>query len=293
MECGGFIKSLGFDVNILVRSKPLAAFDQDMAKRVVKHMEFMGVGFINKYDSGAHQKITKREDGRLEVEVTADGKLVKDVYDSVFVAIGREADVHGLNLAAVGVKWNDKNKIISTPEHGTTAEHIYAIGDCIDVSPELTPVAIMEAHLLADRLYKGGKDLMNYNDVCTTIFTPLEYSSCGLSGEAAIEKYGDDNINQYHTTFNPLEWEYLKSRPANICYVKAVCLATEDNKVLGLHYVGPNAGEIMQGYGVAMKVGFKLKDLQDTVGIHPTSSETFMQLKYTKKEMPEVIKTSC
>lgn len=233
LECGGFIKTLGNDVDVLIRSTPLSTMDEDMKKRVVKQMDNAGINFITKYDSSKQQSIKKREDGRLDVEFSAEDTLMTGVYDTVIVAIGREADVKGLNLAAANVKVNSRNKIISNNLHTTSQDNVFAIGDCIDISPELTPVAIMEAVLLAERLYNNGSKVMDYDIIPTTVFTPLEYSMCGLSGAAAIKKYGDENVEEYHTTFKPLEWEYLSSRPGNLCYVKAVVLSKQNNKVIG------------------------------------------------------------
>ena len=123
---------------------------------------------------------------------------------------------------------------------------------------------------------------MNYKAVCTTVFTPIEYACVGLSEDDAIAQLGKDNVEVYHRDFLPLEWSLSNGRSHNMAFCKAIIDKTDNEKVLGLHYVGPNAGEVMQGYGVAMKRGMTYKELTDTVGIHPSCSEEFVTLSITK-----------
>lgn len=95
----------------------------------------------------------------------------------------------------------------------TPVPNIYAIGDVIYGKLELTPVAIKAGKLLAYRLFGGKTEKMDYVNVPTTVFTPLEYGSCGLSEEDAKKQYGEENISTYHTEFKPLEWQLNKNRP--------------------------------------------------------------------------------
>ena len=87
---------------------------------------------------------------------------------------------------------------------------------------------------------------MNYRMIATTVFTPLEYSVIGYAEDEARRIYGTENITAYHSVFKPLEWVYLEEHPSDLCYVKMVCLKNEKEKIVGLHYVGPNAGEVIQ-----------------------------------------------
>jgi thioredoxin reductase (NADPH) len=124
---------------------------------------------------------------------------------------------------------------------------------------------------------------MEYQKVATAVFTPLEYGAIGLSEEAAVEAFGEASIDVYHSAFNPLEWALSHDRDGPVCYVKVVVDKTKaDMPVLGMHYLGPNAGEVIQGYSVAMNMGVSFKDLKITVGIHPTTSEQFTTLKIAK-----------
>lgn len=124
--------------------------------------------------------------------------------------------------------------------------HIYAIGDIQNGRLELTPTAIKAGMLLAQRLYGGKTELMDYVNVPTTVFTPLEYGCCGLSEDDAKYKYGVDNINTYHTQFKPLEWAFDKTvaEGKRTSYTKLVCHKADNDRVLGFHICCPNAGEI-------------------------------------------------
>lgn len=112
--------------------------------------------------------------------------------------------------------------------------------------------------LLSQRLYGGKTELMDYVNVPTTVFTPLEYGCCGLSEDAAKTQYGDENINVYHTQFKPLEWCYDKivAQGKRISYVKVICLKNDNDRVVGFHICCPNAGEITQGVGIGFKCNF-------------------------------------
>ena len=114
--------------------------------------------------------------------------------------------------------------------------------------------------------------LTDYVNVCTTVFTPLEYGTCGLSEEDAIQQYGEDNLEVYHQNFWPLEWT-VAHRPENSCYLKLICVKSEAEKVVGFHYLGPNAGEVTQGFGIALKMGATKANFDDLIGIHPTTAE--------------------
>jgi pyruvate/2-oxoglutarate dehydrogenase complex dihydrolipoamide dehydrogenase (E3) component len=176
--------------------------------------------------------------------------------------------------------------------------NIYAIGDCIDESSannrvlELTPVAIKAGQLLAKRLFGGSDIKMDYNAVATTVFTPLEYGNIGFSEEEAIEALGDENVEVYHVNYWPLEWT-VAHRPHDVCYAKLVCNKLDKERVIGLHVAGPNAGEITQGFAVAIKLRATKQDFDMTVGIHPTCAETFTTLNVTKRSGKDIGGAGC
>lgn len=128
---------------------------------------------------------------------------------------------------------------------------------------------------------------MDYINVPTTVFTPIEYGCCGYSEEDAKSKFGEENISTYHTEFRPLEWAYNKGRPEGDCYVKVLVNKADNERVVGFHICAPNAGEITQGLGIAMKCGVTKELLDSCVGIHPTIAEDCIGLKFTKEENPD------
>lgn len=199
------------------------------------------------------------------------------------MAIGRTADLNSLGLEPLGVQIDKNKKIITNEKWQTKANNIYAIGDVRSNGLELTPVAIKEGEYLVNGLFKNQWKTLDYTLVPTTVFTPLEYSKCGLSEEEAIQIYGEDNIEVYHQSFTPLEWNLNYEREKGECYCKVI-VNQANQKVLGIHYLGPNAGEIMQGYAVAMRMHITYQDLMETIGIHPTCSEEIVKSKPTKRE---------
>lgn len=134
---------------------------------------------------------------------------------------------------------------------------------------------------------------MNYNLIATTIFTPIEYGTIGYSEEDAYNTFQKENIDCYLTTFKPLEWNFNPNHPAEICYIKLLVNKLDNERVVGLHYLGPNAGEVTQGYSVAMNMGATKSDFFNTVGIHPTSSEVILALQQKRSDGESVSNAGC
>lgn len=292
LECAGFMKGMGYDVKIMVRSILLRGFDQDMANKIGEFMEVESkIEFIR---GCVPQSITKLESGQLLVKwVSADGEACEEAFDTVLNATGRDPDVAKLGIDKVGVALNPKTGRIAVVNEQTTTPNIFAIGDVID-APELTPVAIQAGRLLARRLYNGATELMDYDKVCTAVFTPIEYGCCGLSEEASIEKFGEANLEIYHQSFTPLEWSLSTTRAAaGSCYLKVICDKKRDQHVVGFHYLGPNAGEVTQAIGLAMKLGFTYSQMVNVVGIHPTTAEIFTTLEVTKSSGESAAAAGC
>jgi len=147
---------------------------------------------------------------------------------------------------------------------------------------------------LAKRLYEPGfTQLMDYTNVPTTVFTPLEYGTVGLSEEDAREKFKDDMVVR-HVHFKPLEWalNFEHSDKNRTCYTKVIVQKSTD-LVVGFHILSPNAGEVTQGIGIAFQCGMTKKQLDACVGIHPTVAEEVTTLTYDKDEFPLASKEGC
>jgi len=290
LECAGFIAGLGFDVTVMVRSILLRGFDADMAERIGTFMERHGVKFAREM---VPSKFEKLSDGRVRVFVN--GKEY-GVYDTVLMAVGRTGCAGQLNVKAAGLEYLEKNGKIKVNEADqTSVPHIYAVGDVCDGKPELTPVAIQAGRFLARRLFGGAKKLMDFTDVATAVFTPIEFGTVGLSEDAAKEKFGKERVKVYHTIASPLEWSTNNHRSADgdEGYMKLIVDRADNERVVGVHILGPNAGEVIQGLAVAVKVGVTKEQLDDTVGIHPTFAEAYTTITDEKVQGAMLKKGGC
>eukprot|EP01065_Artemidia_motanka_P014655 TRINITY_DN1851_c1_g1_i4.p1 TRINITY_DN1851_c1_g1~~TRINITY_DN1851_c1_g1_i4.p1 ORF type:complete len:600 (+),score=218.38 TRINITY_DN1851_c1_g1_i4:229-2028(+) len=274
LECAGFLTGIGCDTTVLMRSIPLRGFDQEMAEKICDYMQEEGTTFIR---GQTPTGVTKLESGRLSVALSGGDAFE---CDTVLFAMGRTPDT-GINLDAAGVKLADSGKVAVDKYDRTSQPHIYSIGDINEGNLELTPVAIQQGRLLASRLFDRGSQLMDLRNVATTVFTPLEYGCCGYSEEDATSRFGAENLEVYHQSFRPLEWN-LPNRGDNKCFIKLICNKADSERVVGFHVLAPNAGEITQGIAVAMMCGATKASFDSTVGIHPTVAETYTTMTITK-----------
>jgi len=293
LECAGFLKGIGLDVTVMVRSIFLRGFDQQMADKVGAYMEAHGVKFLKKCVPTKIERVSEGEPGTVRVTSQSEenGEIVEE-YNTVLVAVGRVSTTKTIGLENIGLESNKNGKITTDDNDQTSVPNVYCIGDNALDKPELTPVAIQAGRLLARRLFAGASLKCDYDTVPTTVFTPLEYSCCGLSEEKALEKYGEENIEVYHSNNFPLEWS-VPGHDNNTCYVKVICLIPENQRIVGMHYLGPNAGEVMQGFAAAMKSGLTKEVLDSTIGIHPTSAEIFTTLSITKRSGGDLEQNGC
>lgn len=214
--------------------------------------------------------ISQNDDGSFDVEIlrTKTKELTStETFDTILLAISRYPLTAGLNLKKAGVKMSERSgKIlggVGDQMEQTSASTIYAIGDVLEGVPELTPTASMcgvqVAKRVAQRLGKfGGKVAdLDFSKVPTTVFSYPEYSTCGLSEEEATKLHGEDSVEVWHSISTPLEenlsqGSHDSGMPRQMkSYFKLVCLKDEAQTVLGIHYLGQNAGEIMQGFSVS------------------------------------------
>ncbi|XP_076007112.1 thioredoxin reductase 2, tandem duplicate 2 [Genypterus blacodes] len=292
LESAGFLTGLGLDATVMVRSIALRGFDQQMAGLVTDYMEAYGTRFAW---NSLPKRVDKLSSGALQVTWvdTQTGAEQKDTFDSVLWAVGRAPETKALGLDKVGVQINEQTgKIVVREDESTSVPNIYAFGDIGEGRPELTPTAIQAGKLLARRLAGQGDELMNYDNVPTTVFTPLEYGCVGLSEEEAVRKFSKDGVEVYHAFFKPLEFT-VAERDVSQCYLKVICERHRDQKILGLHFTGPNAGEVTQGFALGLQCGATYSHLQKTVGIHPTCAEEVTKVNITKRSGLDATVTGC
>ena len=213
LETAGFLHALGLDVTVMARSVFLRGFDREVADHVASHMERSGVRVIR---GAAPTRFEREPGGGVRAHWSSSSSASSSgsgAFDTVLLAVGRDACTSGLGLEAAGVAFDPATgKIPASPGERTNVPHVYALGDVLEGRQELTPVAIRAGQLLAQRLFGGGTAVMDYDLVPTTVFTPLEYGCVGASEEQAIAEHGADNVEVYVAASKPLEWAASKAQ---------------------------------------------------------------------------------
>jgi len=277
VELAGVLNGLGTDTHLVVRKhKALRNFDDDISDHLDSEMQRQGVT-IHRNTNG----VSKVEviDGKKKVHLVAGGDPIEDV-DVVLYAPGRLPNTETLNLDKAGVKLVEGKTIIQADDfQNTSADSVFALGDvCGKV--ELTPMAIAAGRRLADRLFGGITHAKtSYDLVPTVVFSHPTIGTCGMSEAQATEKYGKDNVKVYKSRFPNLYYGIFsmdpEAKPRTL--MKLVC-AGKNELVVGLHIIGMGADEMLQGFGVAMKMGCTKSDLDSCIAIHPTGSEELVTM---------------
>lgn len=295
LECAGFISGTGCNTTVMMRSIPLRGFDHQMAKMVKNDMTERGVTFIV---GCTPSRIDLLEDKRLLVHWNnTSNVLQQDTFDTVLYAIGRQATTDSLDLNNAGITVDSSGKI-PTRNNQTNVSHVYAIGDvCLesgssDIKLELTPLAVQAGKLLADRLYARGTRNLKLDLIPTAVYTPMEYAFVGMSEEDAVATYGKDQLRIFHSRFIPLN-NQLVDNITGSAYVKLICATMDDDRVVGLHFCGPDAGEVVQGFALAMRCGATKRDFDETIGVHPTTAEQLLALDALKSDDNPIQAVKC
>ncbi|MGH8302315.1 MAG: FAD-dependent oxidoreductase, partial [Steroidobacteraceae bacterium] len=197
-------------------------------------------------------------------------------FDCVLWAIGRTPAVEELGLERAGVDRDAYGFIVTDKYQNTSATGVYAIGDVTGRAP-LTPVAIAAGRRLSDRLFGGKGDRhLDYDNIPTVVFGHPPIGTVGLSEQAARDDYGDEAVTIFKSSFIPMYHALTTAKPR--CDMKLVTIGPT-RRVVGVHVVGPGADEMIQGFAVAVRMGATKADLDDTVAIHPTSSEELVTMR--------------
>lgn len=275
VEFAHIFSGLGAHVHLIYRGEMfLKDFDRSLSNALAQEMQKQ-----DHIDLYFHSDISSIENSgannqghKIYTVTTSQGKKIE--CDTILAAIGRIPNTQGLELDNAEITVNDDGTIKTNKDYQTSTPHIYALGD-VTQTPNLTPVALNEGHVLADRLFNNAPErAVNYNYIATAIFSHPPISTVGISEEQALKENKDIKVFQSH--FTPLKYSISSNTEKTL--MKMIVDAKTD-KVLGIHMIGLDAPEIMQGFAVALNAGATKKDFDQTIGIHPTSAEEFVTMR--------------
>ncbi|MGH8111579.1 MAG: glutathione-disulfide reductase [Rhodanobacteraceae bacterium] len=268
VELAGVLCALGSKVELITRSGLLTHFDKDLGAALGALMRAEGVD----HHEGCKVRGVRRDGTVLWLDCS--DHQPHGPYDVVISAIGRVPDVESLRLDAAGVRLGKINEAVTDDFENTSVEGVYALGD-VNGKPALTPVAIAAGRRLADRLFGGRPDSrLDYANIPSVVFAHPPVGSVGLSEAEARSQFGDA-VTVHKAQFTPMLWS-LAAREGKF-FMKLVC-AGDEQRVVGLHGVGPGMDEMLQGFAVAVRMGATYEDFLHTVAIHPTSAEEFVTM---------------
>ena len=272
-EFASIFNGLGSTVTQLYRGEQiLRGFDDEVRHFAAGEMVKAGVDLRLVVDVAA----IERTAAGLQVTLQGDAKT-QIIVDTILYATGRVPNVNGLGLEALQIKQGKDGAIEVNADYQTNVSSIYALGD-VTARIQLTPVALGEAMVLVDHLFgpPAGKTArsMSYQFIPTAVFTHPNIGTVGYSEADARKQFGD--ITVFKSEFKALK--HTLSGSTERTFMKLLVDAATD-RVIGLHMVGPDAGEIVQGFAVAMKAGATKAMFDSTIGIHPTAAEEFVTMR--------------
>jgi glutathione reductase (NADPH) len=267
VEFANIFHGLGVETTLIYRGKEiLSRFDQDMRRGLHAAMEQKGIRILCE---DLLQSITRTGDGRLAAETMKHGTLT---VDQVMLALGRVPNTRGLGLEVAGIAVNERGAIVVDAFSRTSAPGIYALGDVTD-RVQLTPVAIHEAMCFIETEYKHNPVSPDHDLIATAVFSQPEIGTVGLSEEDAAKKY--DELEVYRAEFRPMK-ATLSGR--NEKTIMKLIVNAADRKVVGVHILGHEAGEMAQLLGITLKAGCTKDDFDRTMAVHPTAAEELVTM---------------
>jgi glutathione reductase (NADPH) len=273
VELAGVLDSLGSEVRMFVRyDGVLRDFDSMLGEKLLAAMRASGIDVVTRFVTIALTRPPGAATLALEGE---DGRRF-DGFDTVIFAVGRTPATAGLGLEKIGVVCSDAGHVVVDRYQTTSAPGVYAVGD-VTGRAELTPVAIAAGRRLADRVFGGMVDRhLSYDVIPSVVFSHPPIGTVGLSEQAARERYPNEPIKIYRSEFVSMFYALTDEKPQTA--MKLVCVG-EDERVVGCHVIGLGADEMIQGFAVAVTMGARKRDFDDTIAIHPTSAEELVTMR--------------
>ena len=269
VEFAGILNGVGTEVTqIIRRDSILRGFDQDICSNIQEGMAKHGINFRPNTNV---EKIEKVSEG---LKVYLSGENAEPlIVDTLLCATGRKPNLAGLNIENAGVE-TLRGAVAVSNNCRTTQPNIYAIGDCIDKA-NLTPVAIAQGRAFADTEFGNISRTVSLENIPTAVFSEPEAGTVGLTEAAAKEKFGN-SVKCYRAKFRPM-FHSLTGADEKVMVKLVVESNTE--RVLGVHMVGKDAAEIIQGMAIAINMGATKADFDRTIAIHPSTAEEFVTLR--------------
>jgi glutathione reductase (NADPH) len=267
VEFANIFHGLGVDTTLVYRGKEiLQHFDMDLRHRLHEEMAAKGIRIRC---HTIFESIEKRPDGRLAAIISGGEVLIAD---QVLLALGRIPNTENLGLEQVGVEVGVKGDILVDEYSRTNVENIWAIGDVTD-RVQLTPVAIHEAMCLVETVFKNNPTKPDLDCIPTAVFSQPEIGTVGLSEDEAGKRF--PRLEVYRASFRPLK-QTLSGRDERM--LTKLVVDAESRRVLGAHILGPDAGEMAQLLGIAIKAGLSKDDFDRTMAVHPTAAEELVTM---------------
>jgi glutathione reductase (NADPH) len=268
IEFAGIFNGLGVETHLVYRGDSLLRhFDHSVRAVITEEVARKGLRLsLNANVEG----IEKNARGLLQVTLS-DGQQIE--AGTVLYATGRKPNFHNLGLENLELELSDRGIVKVNEYYQSSVPSIYALGDIIH-SQELTPVALAEAMVLARHLFGGGSEPLDYHLIPTAVFSQPNIACVGLTEEKALTSYAD--ISVFESSFKHMK-NTLSGNDSRT-FMKLLVDNASD-KVVGIHMVGEDAGEIIQGLAVAMQAGVTKAQLDRTLGIHPTAAEEFVTMR--------------
>lgn len=274
VEFAGIFHGMGVDTTLVYRGPLfLRGFDQDLRALLAEEMQKKGIKLL--FNTNI-ERIDKQNDYYLAHLVSTDQRVPSPeprATDLIMYATGRRPNTQNLGLENVDVKLNEQGAVIVDDYYRSSVPCIYALGDVTD-RVNLTPVALAEGMVLAKNLYDDQDIRLDYSDIPTCVFSQPNLGTVGLTEEEARQKYGD--IVLYKSRFKPMKLSLTDSEEKT--FMKIIVDKASD-RVVGVHMLGPDAGEIIQGIAIAIKAGATKAVFDATIGIHPTAAEEFVTMR--------------
>ncbi|RCI17054.1 hypothetical protein L249_2328 [Ophiocordyceps polyrhachis-furcata BCC 54312] len=279
VEFAGMLNALGVETHLLIRHDTfLRNFDPMVQESVTREYERLGVRLHKRCNTS---KVEKGSDGKLTITYRDDDGKESSVsgVDHLIWATGREPLTRNIGLEEAGVKLDERGYVVVDAGQQTSVDNIFALGD-VTGHVELTPVAIAAGRKLSHRLFgpPGASATLDYSNIPSVVFAHPEVGSIGLTEPQAIEEYGKDQIKVYKTGFSAMFYAMMEQADKGPSQYKLIVAGPEE-KVVGLHILGQGSAEMLQGFGVAIKMGATKADFDNCVAIHPTSAEELVTLK--------------